>query len=278
MSRSPRARATSRSSISSATPPSAWRPIRARPPTSTAIAAMAALTGRTIDETGTTTYRPPFVPTPMGVIAGRRRGALRQSAAAPAARGRASGRRRADARIWRLAEARMVRAGRPRARDPARGRAGARRGRAVRRLLARQDRDHRPRRRRARRLPQLQPPLDAQARQDPLRLRVAGIGHRARRRGDAAARRRSLSRLLLLGAHGCGAHAARTLATGSLRCPPRRHSRHDRAMGDAHRHRPALARSHRGLRARRRARRSRACRTWPSRPARSTAARSGSRG
>jgi sarcosine oxidase subunit alpha len=41
-----------------------------------AIAAMAALTGRTIDETGTTTYRPPFVPTPMGVIAGRQRGAL----------------------------------------------------------------------------------------------------------------------------------------------------------------------------------------------------------
>jgi sarcosine oxidase subunit alpha len=40
------------------------------------LAAMAALTGRTIDETGTTTYRPPFVPTPMGVIAGRRRGAL----------------------------------------------------------------------------------------------------------------------------------------------------------------------------------------------------------
>jgi sarcosine oxidase, subunit alpha len=41
-----------------------------------AIAAMATLTGRTIDETGTTTYRPPFVPIPMGVIAGRRRGAL----------------------------------------------------------------------------------------------------------------------------------------------------------------------------------------------------------
>ncbi len=40
------------------------------------LAAMAALTGRTIDETGTTTYRPPFVPVPMGVIAGRRRGAL----------------------------------------------------------------------------------------------------------------------------------------------------------------------------------------------------------
>ena len=40
------------------------------------LAAMAALTGRTIDETGATTYRPPFVPVPMGVIAGRRRGAL----------------------------------------------------------------------------------------------------------------------------------------------------------------------------------------------------------
>jgi sarcosine oxidase, subunit alpha len=41
-----------------------------------AIAAMAALTGRSIDETGTTTYRPPFAPIPMGVIAGRKRGAL----------------------------------------------------------------------------------------------------------------------------------------------------------------------------------------------------------
>ena len=40
------------------------------------LAAMAALTGRAIDETGTTTYRPPFVPVPMGVVAGRRRGAL----------------------------------------------------------------------------------------------------------------------------------------------------------------------------------------------------------
>jgi sarcosine oxidase, subunit alpha len=40
------------------------------------LAAMAALTGRSIDETGTTTYRPPFVPVPMGVVAGRRRGPL----------------------------------------------------------------------------------------------------------------------------------------------------------------------------------------------------------
>jgi sarcosine oxidase, subunit alpha len=40
------------------------------------LAAIAALTGRSIEETGTTTYRPPFVPVPMGVIGGRRRGAL----------------------------------------------------------------------------------------------------------------------------------------------------------------------------------------------------------
>ena len=40
------------------------------------LAAMAALTGRTIDETGTTTYRPPFAPVPMPVVAGRRRGGL----------------------------------------------------------------------------------------------------------------------------------------------------------------------------------------------------------
>jgi len=38
------------------------------------LAAMAALTGRTIGETGTTTYRPPFVPVPMTVVGGRRRG------------------------------------------------------------------------------------------------------------------------------------------------------------------------------------------------------------
>ncbi len=40
------------------------------------LAALAALTGRSIDETGTTTYRPPFVPVPMNVIGGRRRGEL----------------------------------------------------------------------------------------------------------------------------------------------------------------------------------------------------------
>lgn len=40
------------------------------------LAAMAALTGRGIAETGTTTYRPPFVPVPLPVVGGRRRGQL----------------------------------------------------------------------------------------------------------------------------------------------------------------------------------------------------------
>ena len=38
------------------------------------LAAMAVITGRTIEETGTTTYRPPFVPVPFTVVAGRQRG------------------------------------------------------------------------------------------------------------------------------------------------------------------------------------------------------------
>ena len=40
------------------------------------LATMAALTGRPIPETGTTTYRPPFSPVPLAVIAGLRRGEL----------------------------------------------------------------------------------------------------------------------------------------------------------------------------------------------------------
>ena len=40
------------------------------------LATMASITGRSIEATGTTTYRPPFIPTPLKVIAGRRRGEL----------------------------------------------------------------------------------------------------------------------------------------------------------------------------------------------------------
>ena len=96
-----------------------------------AIAAMAALTGRTIDETGTTTYRPPFVPTPMGVIAGRRRGALIN----PLRRLPLEAEHRADGAQMREYGGWLRPAwygpDDPEARDPARGRAGARHGRAV---------------------------------------------------------------------------------------------------------------------------------------------------
>ena len=40
------------------------------------LAAMAAITGKTIPETGTTTYRPPFVPIPLGSFAGTQGGEL----------------------------------------------------------------------------------------------------------------------------------------------------------------------------------------------------------
>ena len=40
------------------------------------LAAMSAITGRSIPETGTTTYRPPFTPVPLTTIAGLRRGEL----------------------------------------------------------------------------------------------------------------------------------------------------------------------------------------------------------
>ena len=40
------------------------------------LAAMAAITGRSIEQTGTTTYRPPFTPVPFTVVAGRRRAEL----------------------------------------------------------------------------------------------------------------------------------------------------------------------------------------------------------
>jgi sarcosine oxidase subunit alpha len=41
-----------------------------------ALATMAVLTGQSIPETGTTTYRPPFAPVPLSVIGGMRRGRL----------------------------------------------------------------------------------------------------------------------------------------------------------------------------------------------------------
>ena len=63
-SRSPTAKASARPSTSSATPRSAWRPSRAGPATSMGLALMAALTGRSIAETGAPTPARPTPPSP----------------------------------------------------------------------------------------------------------------------------------------------------------------------------------------------------------------------
>ena len=108
---------------------------------------------------------------------------------------------------------------------------------------------------------------------------LSEIGHRVRRRGDAApgakiafsfpARRATRMRCA------CGSNSARQ---DRFDARPRRHSRHDRPMGDAHRHRArARAISSRPAESRSRST-TRACRTWPSRRLSSTARRSGSRG
>ena len=75
-SNSPRARTTARSSTSSATPPPAWAPTRARPATSTRWCSWAQYTGQAPEAVGTTRFRPPFAPVTLGAIAGRRVGAL----------------------------------------------------------------------------------------------------------------------------------------------------------------------------------------------------------
>ena len=117
------------------------------------LAAMAALTGRTIDETGTTTYRPPFAPVPMGVIGARRRGELLN----PLKRLPLEPEHRADGAQMREYGGWLRPAwygfDDPERSIQQRGEACPRCGRAVRRLLARQDRDHRPRCGEAGRLP-----------------------------------------------------------------------------------------------------------------------------
>ena len=236
-----------------------------------AIAAMAALTGRTIDETGTTTYRPPFVPVPMGVIAGRRRGALVN----PLRRLPLEAEHRADGAQMReyggwLRPAwygtdepeRAIQREAARARDTVALFDGSSLGKIE--IIG----------------PDAAALADFHSYNRLSTLKVGRIryGFVLQESGvvlddgvTLRLARRSLSRLLLVRAYGCGAHAPRTLAAGSLRRGPCRHSRHDCAMGDAHRHRPALARSHRGRGPRDRARRE-ACRIWRSRPAHSMAA------
>ena len=48
------------------------------------LAVLAELTGRAIAETGTTTFRPPYVPVPIAALGGRRRRRGAGAAAAPA--------------------------------------------------------------------------------------------------------------------------------------------------------------------------------------------------
>ena len=219
------------------------------------LAAMAALTGRTIDETGTTTYRPPFVPVPMGVIAGRRRGAfinpLRRLPLE--AEHRAEGAQMREYGGW-------LRPAWYGPDDPEL---------SIQREAARA--------------------RDAVALFDGSSLgKIEVIGPDAAKLADFHSYNR-LSTLkpgkirygFLLQESGIVFDDGVTLRLGEDRflvscssghtdavrmrlelwrqdrfdAAPRRHSRHDRPMGDAHRHRPALARSRRGVRNRGRARR-----------------------
>ena len=185
-----------------------------------AIAAMASLTGRTIDETGTTTYRPPFVPVPMGVIAGRRRGALVN----PLRRLPLEAEHRADGAQMReyggwLRPAwygtdepkRAIQREAARARDTVALFDGSSLGKIE---IIGPDAAALADFHSYNRLSTLK------VGQDPLRLCVARVRRRARRRSDAAPCARSFPRLLLVGAYGCRAHAPRTLATGSVRYAP----------------------------------------------------------
>ena len=66
----PIARTMPRSSISSATPRSAWAPTRARPATSSGSPCWPGLRGESIPAVGTTTFRPPYTPVTLGAIGG----------------------------------------------------------------------------------------------------------------------------------------------------------------------------------------------------------------
>jgi sarcosine oxidase subunit alpha len=194
------------------------------------LAAMAALSGHTIGETGTTTYRPPFVPVPMGVVAGRRRGALNNplKRLPLEAEHRAEGAQMREYGGW-------LRPAWYGPDDPER---------TIQREAAQA--------------------RDTVALFDGSSLgKIEIIGPDAAKLADFNSYNR-LSNLkpgkiryglLFVGAHRLGAHAPRTHAAGSLRSRPRRRSRRDRAMGDAHRHRPTRARCHRGVRIGRCARR-----------------------
>ena len=70
------ARASARSSTSSATRRPAWRPTRARPPTSTRSPSPPKRSGKPLPEVGLTTFRQPYTPVTFGAFAGASRGDL----------------------------------------------------------------------------------------------------------------------------------------------------------------------------------------------------------
>jgi sarcosine oxidase subunit alpha len=75
-SRSPRAKAFSRSSTSSATPPPAWPPIRARPRISMPWRSSRRISRSPFRKSGLTTFRMPYTPVTFGSFAGISRGDL----------------------------------------------------------------------------------------------------------------------------------------------------------------------------------------------------------
>ena len=219
------------------------------------LAAMAALTGRTIDETGTTTYRPPFVPVPMTVIGGRRRGELMN----PLKRLPLEAEHRADGAqmreyggwlrpAWYGADDPDLTIQREakRARDAVALFDGSSLGKIevigpdAARLVDFHSYN---------RLSTLKPG------RDPLRLHPVGDRDRVRRRRDPAPRRRPVPRLVLVGAYRRGRHAARALAAGPVRSASCRDPRHDRSVGDADADRSPRPRLREGARPRGRARR-----------------------
>ena len=68
--------ACGRWNTSSATPPSAPRTTRARPPGSSPRASPPSCSGTPIEDLGTTTFRPPYTPVAFAALAGRSRGSL----------------------------------------------------------------------------------------------------------------------------------------------------------------------------------------------------------
>ena len=211
----------------------------------TGLALMAELTAKTIPQTGTTTFRPPFTP-----VADRRarRPASRQGVPADAAAAVAplgAGAGRGVRRDRRLAARAVVSAGRrdrlARERQP-RGADGARQRRRLRRLDARQDRPAGAGRRRVPR-PALHQHLDHARRRPRALRRDAARGRlRARRRHDLAARRGPLLHHHHHGQRRQGAPAHGVLPPVAVAGARRAVLLGQRAVGAVLRRRAALAR------------------------------------